>query len=195
MLCWVTQSCSSLCNPTDCSPPGSSVHGDSPGKNTGMGCHALLQGIFPTREDQGSNSSLLHCRQILLSPESPGKPYHLCIHSNQSYTLKDSNLGKESKSFHKNFEWYCIMDSFFFSELPCNHQKEFKTNIHEKTLSKESYAKISTKNKTLKQKNKNCYISLMWYLSISLYRHTHTNTHEGVNVNIYVCLCVHLCVK
>ena len=49
----------------DCSPPGSSVHGDSPGKNTGMGCHALLQGIFPT---QGSNPGLPHCRWI---------PYHL----------------------------------------------------------------------------------------------------------------------
>ena len=35
-----------------CSLPGSSVHGDSPGKNTRVGCHALLQGIFPT---QGSN--------------------------------------------------------------------------------------------------------------------------------------------
>ena len=34
----------------DCSPPGSSVHEDSPGKNTGVGCHALLQGIFPTQE-------------------------------------------------------------------------------------------------------------------------------------------------
>ena len=31
----------------DCSPPGFSVPGDSPGKNTGVGCHALLQGIFP----------------------------------------------------------------------------------------------------------------------------------------------------
>ena len=41
-LCSVTQSCPSLCNPMDCSPPGSSVHGDSPGKNTGVGCHALL---------------------------------------------------------------------------------------------------------------------------------------------------------
>ena len=40
----------------DCSPPGSSVHGISPGKNTGVGCHALLQGIFPT---QGSNPHLL----------------------------------------------------------------------------------------------------------------------------------------
>ena len=39
-----------LCNHMDCSPPGSSVHGDSPGKNTGVGCHALLQGIFPTQD-------------------------------------------------------------------------------------------------------------------------------------------------
>ena len=35
---------------------------DSPGKNTGMGCHFLLQGIFPTQE---SDPGLLHCRQIL----------------------------------------------------------------------------------------------------------------------------------
>ena len=45
----VPQLCPTLCNPMDCSPPGSSVHGDSPGKNTGVGCHALLQGIFPTQ--------------------------------------------------------------------------------------------------------------------------------------------------
>ena len=46
----------------DCSPPGFSVHGDSPGTNTGVGCHSLLQGIFP---NQGSNPGLPHCRQIL----------------------------------------------------------------------------------------------------------------------------------
>ena len=56
------QSCLTLCNPMDCNPPGFSVHGDSPGKNTGVGCHALLQGNFPTQE---SNPGLLHCRQIL----------------------------------------------------------------------------------------------------------------------------------
>ena len=33
----------------DCNPPGSSVHREAPGKNTGVGCHALLQGIFPTQ--------------------------------------------------------------------------------------------------------------------------------------------------
>ena len=53
----VTQVCPTLCDPMDCSLPGSSVHGDSPGKNNGMGCHSLLQGIFPT---QGSNPHLLH---------------------------------------------------------------------------------------------------------------------------------------
>ena len=42
VLCLVTQSCLTLCDLMDCSPPGSSVHGDSPGKNTGVGCHALL---------------------------------------------------------------------------------------------------------------------------------------------------------
>ena len=62
VLCLVAQSCLTFCDPMDCSPPGSSVHGDSPGKNTGVGFHALLQGIFPTL---GSNPGLLHCRWIL----------------------------------------------------------------------------------------------------------------------------------
>ena len=60
--CWAVLSCS-LC-PTlrdlmDCSPPRFTVHGDSSGKNAGVGCHALLQGIFPA---QGLNPGLPHCR-------------------------------------------------------------------------------------------------------------------------------------
>ena len=62
VLCLVVQSCPTLCNPMDCSLPGSSVHRDSPGKNTRGSYHALLQGIFPT---QGLNSGLPHCRWIL----------------------------------------------------------------------------------------------------------------------------------
>ena len=50
------QSCLTLCTPTGYSLPGFSLHGDSPGKNTGMGCHCLLQVIFLT---QGSNPRLL----------------------------------------------------------------------------------------------------------------------------------------
>ena len=61
-MCLVTQLYPTLCDPMVCSPPGSSAHGDSPGKNTGVGCHALLQGLFPT---QGLNPGLPHCRQLL----------------------------------------------------------------------------------------------------------------------------------
>ena len=55
----------------DCNPPGTSVHGDSPVKNTGADCHTLLQGIFPT---QGSNPGLPHCRQILYHLSHQGSP-------------------------------------------------------------------------------------------------------------------------
>ena len=71
----VAQCCLTLCDPTDCGPPGS-CHGDSSGKNAGVGCHFLLQGLFPT---QGWDPSLLNCRQILhcLSrQESPANPRH-----------------------------------------------------------------------------------------------------------------------
>ena len=48
-VCLVTQSCLILCDPMDCSPSGSFVYGNPPGKITGMGCHALLQEIFRTQ--------------------------------------------------------------------------------------------------------------------------------------------------
>ena len=57
----VAQLCLTLCNPVDCSSPDYCPW-NSPGKNTGVGCYFLLQGIFPT---EGSNPGLLHCRQIL----------------------------------------------------------------------------------------------------------------------------------
>ena len=44
----VSHLCPTLCNPVDCSPPGSSIHGDSPGKNTGVDCHSLLQALLVT---------------------------------------------------------------------------------------------------------------------------------------------------
>ena len=61
-VCLVAQSCPNLCDPMDCNLPGSFVHGDSPGKKTGVGCHTLFQGIFPT---QRSNPGISHCRWIL----------------------------------------------------------------------------------------------------------------------------------
>ena len=71
MVCLVPQSRPTLCHPKDCSPPGSSVHGDSPSKNNRVGCHALLQGnllnsgIKPRSPAKQADS--------LLS-EPPGKP-------------------------------------------------------------------------------------------------------------------------
>ena len=62
--------------------------GDSPGKNTGVGCHFLLQGIFPT---QGSNPGLLHCRQIL---------YHMLLGRNVKWRIFfGKQFGSVSESY------------------------------------------------------------------------------------------------
>ena len=58
----VAQSCPTLCDPMDCNPPGSSVHGILQARILEWVAVPLLQRIFPT---QGSNLSLLQCRQIL----------------------------------------------------------------------------------------------------------------------------------
>ena len=72
------QSCPTLCNR---SPPGSSAHGASPGNNIGVGCHALLQGIFPTL---GGNLHLLHWKVASLPLVPPGKPKY----QNEGFFLK-----------------------------------------------------------------------------------------------------------
>ena len=59
-----------LCDPIDCSLPDSSVW-DFPGNSTGVGCHFLFQGIFPT---QGLNPGLPHCRQTLYRLSHQGSP-------------------------------------------------------------------------------------------------------------------------
>ena len=49
---------------------------NSPGKSTGVGCHFLLQGIFPT---WGSNLGLLHCKQILYQEGNGNSLQYLCL--------------------------------------------------------------------------------------------------------------------
>ena len=71
VLSLFAQSCPTLCHPVVCSPSGTSAHGDSPCRNTVVGCHALLQAIVPT---QGSNPGLPHCRQILYHLRHEGSP-------------------------------------------------------------------------------------------------------------------------
>ena len=60
----VTQSCPTLCDPMDCSLPWLLCPWNSPGKNTGMDCHSLLQGIFMA---QGLNPGFLHCREFFIN--------------------------------------------------------------------------------------------------------------------------------
>ena len=72
MLCLVTQSCLTLCNPVDCNLPGRLLcPWDSPGKSTGVGCHFLLQRIYLT---QGSNPGLPHCRKMFYHLSHQGSP-------------------------------------------------------------------------------------------------------------------------
>ena len=91
------KSCLTLCDPMDCSLPGSSVHGDIPGKNTGVSCHALLQGIFPT---QGSNPGLLHCRQTLYQLSYKGSPNQ--VYCNIKQKVFFFNAAALSPTYYEN---------------------------------------------------------------------------------------------
>ena len=98
----VTQLCPTLCSPTDFSLPGSSVRGIFPGKNTGVGCHFLLQGIFPT---QGLNlrllPRLLHCTQTLLLLCHWQSPTHLRIVS--KIPIRLISVWKRAVSVNQSF--------------------------------------------------------------------------------------------
>ena len=74
-VCEVAQSCLTLCNHMDCSLPGSSVHWDSPGKDTGVSSHFFFQYIFPTHESNPHLMCLLHWQADSFTTESPGKPH------------------------------------------------------------------------------------------------------------------------
>ena len=85
------QSRPTLCNPVGWSPPGSSVHGDSPGKNTGVGCHFLLQGIFLTHK------SNLHL---------------LCLLRGQAGSLPLRNMGCQWPSYSQRRNFHHIHSIF-----------------------------------------------------------------------------------
>ena len=79
----VTQSCPTLCNPVDWSPPGFSVPGISQARILELGCHFLLQGIFLT---QGSPT--LQVDSLPLSHQ--GNPY-VCVHTHKRWHLLVKN--------------------------------------------------------------------------------------------------------
>ena len=77
----VAQSCLTLCDPytVACQTP---PPWDSPGKNTEVGCHSLLQRFFPT---QGLNPGLQNCRQILYYLSHQGSPSNSIVKSNHHF--------------------------------------------------------------------------------------------------------------
>ena len=73
-VCSFAQSCPTLCNPMDFSPPGSFLYEIFPGKNIGEGCHFPFQGFFPS---QGSNLHLFIYIHVKRSAQSLAHSYIL----------------------------------------------------------------------------------------------------------------------
>ena len=111
--CWVSevaQSCPTLCDPMDCSITRFLCPWDFPGKNTGVGCHFLLQEIFPT---QGLNPGLPHCRQTLYRLSQQG--------SINRHNPDNGNLTISLKFTCKNvkdilFDPECLLQRFDFTK-------------------------------------------------------------------------------
>ena len=137
VLCLVTQSCLTLCNPIDCGRPGSSVRGDFQGKNTRVCCHALLQGIFLT---QGLNPGLSNCKKIL---------YHLS-HQGSPRTLKwvSYPFSRGSSQPRNQTRVSCIAGRFFYQLSYQRSPKEYTTVSQKFILCMASW--ISWPRRTLK---------------------------------------------
>ena len=101
--CLVTKSCPTLLWPHRLQPTSLLCPWDFSGKNTGMGSHSLLQGIFLT---QGLNIRLLHCRWILLL-----NPYYRW----EIWSFKVTKLVQGNKvSSNSN----CCLKGLFLSTIP-----------------------------------------------------------------------------
>ena len=112
-VCLVTQLCLTLCDPMDCSLPGSSVHRDSPGKNTGLGCHSFQRGIFPT---QGSNPGLLHCKWIFYQLSYTIKIQFSYVFSTYIFFLNTVDLSPivcQLQVYYTVIQWFYRLHSIF----------------------------------------------------------------------------------
>ena len=83
---------------------------DSPGKSTGVGCHALLQGIFPI---WGSNPGLLHCRQSLYHLSHQGSPTHSYAYDKKCFN--GENTGHHPSPDKRAAHCWALADSVTLS--------------------------------------------------------------------------------
>ena len=81
---------------TDCNPPGSSVHGNFPSKNMGVGCHFLLQGIIPTQESNLCLLRLLRRKADSLPPSHLGIPKGIHMHGKKSQLWSDNTVAHKA---------------------------------------------------------------------------------------------------
>ena len=136
--CSVSKSCPTLCNPTVCSPPSSSVHGISQAKI--LEWVAIHQGIFPT---QGSNPGLPHCRQTLYCLSHQGSPatnlliYLLSLGSCHFWICHLNRIMKEVVFVADVclFSWslqflFCLACTFFFLCWILSHYLEISIFSH-----------------------------------------------------------------
>ena len=112
----VTQLCLTLCDTMDNSPPGFSVHGDSPGRILVWGAMLSSRGIFPT---QGLNPGLPHLQTDSLSSETPWKPtsHHIdafylvtfVLLKMQRISLVKTNMQTNSRAYNQHGHFICLL--------------------------------------------------------------------------------------
>ena len=114
----VAQSCLTLCDPIDYSL----YSWNSPDKNTGVGCHSLLQGMFLT---QGSNAGLPHCRQIFycLSHQGSGSICGPLVCGQATFRFRFSSVAQLCPTLCNSMDWST-------SGLPVHHQLPEFTQTH-----------------------------------------------------------------
>ena len=134
----VAQSCPTVCNPMNCSLPGSSVHGILQARI--LECSSsLLLGIFPT---QGLNPGFLHCRWILNHLSHQGSPTMTNLDSKQikkqRHYFADKGLTSQSYGFSSSHVWMWELDH---KENWVLKNWCFWTVVLEKTLESPLYCK------------------------------------------------------
>ena len=152
----VTQSCPTVCDPMDCNPPGSSGHGHFLGKNTGVGCHALLQGIFPTH---GSKP------MFLMSLALAGGFLTTSATLEASLSLDNSDKIAWAKKRNRGNRVLCVSSKLYF-EVILDVKRSWK---YSREFSYTSHSVYSNVNILHIGPNQETYINILLSLNFRLY--------------------------
>ena len=101
---------------------------NSPGQNTGVGCHSLLHGIFPT---QGSNPGLLHCRQILYCVSHQGSLKEMICWFSKEVWAMNCNFILDATDTH---QWHTHIHRLWLihsESRPCKFKVQILCTCHQ----------------------------------------------------------------